>query len=70
MQNLAYQKTIIFAGNTNRHESALGTLRGWQIPNPRLAGGIFAGMNEIPLETAGFFVVSFGVFKKYDYFCA
>ena len=43
MQNLAYQKTIIFAGKTNRYESALGTLRGLQIPNPRPADGISAG---------------------------
>jgi hypothetical protein len=36
-------KTIIFAGKTNRYESFLGTLRGWQIPNPRPADGISAG---------------------------
>ena len=43
MQNLAYQKTIIFAGRTNQYENSLKTLRGLQIPNPRPADGISAG---------------------------
>ena len=39
-------KAIIFAGKTNLHESALGTLLGWHIPNPRPADGISAGTGK------------------------